>query len=164
VVGLHCVVDKQNHVALDGLAKFVIERFVPAGKLRRVSFSHPTRYADHELHRRMMAPIDEVRPSLAKAVEVLHGAGVETSFLGMSGFPFCILPQPRAALQLLPREDVTPESRGDRVYGEACATCDVRSRCFGVQPSYLDAHGQRGLTPVKLPPGTSLPQSNEERA
>jgi organic radical activating enzyme len=168
VVELHCVVDKQNHTALDDYARFVVDRFVRRvsgpGRLTSVSFSHPTRYSDLELHRRLMAPIDEVRPSLARAVEILNEAGVRAAFLGMSGFPVCVVPQPLASLELLPKEDVPDSSRGARVFADVCGTCDLRPRCFGVQSSYLDAHGHRGLTPVRLPPGVTLPRPHETRS
>jgi pyruvate-formate lyase-activating enzyme len=146
-VGIHCVVEERNHRALEMHARFVGERL--AG-VRRVSYSFPTRYFDGALYRRSIPSLDAVRPSLTAAVRALRSAHVEPRFLGMSGFPLCVLDESEARAELArrPDRDLTDDERGDLRYARPCESCAARRRCHGVPPAYLDAHGDRGLRPL----------------
>lgn len=142
--GVHCVVERLNAPSLAAHAALLASRYGRA--LRRVSYSLPTRYADAERYRRGLAPVEQVRPGLTRALRVLRAAGVEARFLGMGGFPLCAVDDPRAERPPRPLAD---GERGARVYGRPCEGCALRPWCGGVPAEYLEACGDGGLRPVR---------------
>ena len=141
--GIHCVVEARNAHALTEHAALIARRF-PG--VRRVSYSVPTRYLDEARYRRSFAPLDTVRPQLTAATRLLRAANIETRVLGMSGFPLCATDEP------VPEREVSAGEREGHTYASACDACALRPRCVGVVPMYLDAWGERGLTPRRHTP------------
>lgn len=141
--GIHCVVEARNASTLTEHAALVARRFPSA---RRVSYSVPTRYLDEARYRRSFAPLDTVRPQLTAATRLLRAANIETRVLGMSGFPLCATDEP------VPEREVSASEREGHTYATACESCALRPRCVGVAPMYLDAWGERGLSPRRHTP------------
>ncbi len=139
-VGIHCVVEARNVAHLGAHAALVATRLRGA---RRVSYSVPTRYLDEGRYRRSFAPLDVARAQLAAASRTLRDAGVEVRTLGTGGFPRCVTDEAG------PDRDLTADEREGHVYATACDHCALRPRCVGVTPMYLDAWGERGLSPKR---------------
>jgi uncharacterized Fe-S cluster-containing radical SAM superfamily protein len=148
-VGIHCVVEQGNVSGLEGHARFVATELCDGEKrISRVSYSFPIAYRRRELYRGAIAPLDEVRPRLSAAVRILRDAGIEVHFLGTSGFTPCAFDDPASLAALLPRT-VTDDMRTDRTFVEPCTSCTLQQRCLGVHRTYAEAHGARGVEPVR---------------
>jgi hypothetical protein len=148
-VGIHCVVEQSNVNGLEAHARFVANELCDAEKrISRVSYSFPIAYRRRELYHGALAPLDEVRPQLSAAVRILRDAGIDVHFLGTSGFSPCALDDPASFTALLP-EVVTDDMRTDRMFLEPCTSCSVQQRCLGIHKAYAEAHGARGVEPVR---------------
>ncbi len=148
-VGVHCVVERLNVAGLEAHARFVATELEAGGnRIAQVTYSFPIAYRRRELYGGAIAPLDEVRPHLSAAVRLLRAEGIEVRFLGTSGFTPCAFDDPNSLASLLPAV-VTEEMRNDRMFLEPCAVCSLRARCLGVHKAYADAHGARGVEPVR---------------
>lgn len=148
-VGVHCVVERDNVGGLEAHARFVASELREGeNRIDRVSYSFPIAYRRRELYRGAIPPLDELRPRLSAAVRVLRAEGIDVRFLGTSGFTPCAFDDPASLAPLLP-EFVTDDMRTDRMYLEPCAPCALRERCLGIHKAYADAHGARGVEPVR---------------
>lgn len=106
------------------------------------------------LDREMMPRYADVLPHLASGVRAAQRAGIAlTGFESMCGIPLCLVPDdlsPYFALADAPAE----LARGEFLKTEACASCILTERCFGVRRGYAKLHGTGELQAVTTPIGT----------
>lgn len=149
LLGIHCVVERDNFAGLEDHARFVAAELRRGEHgVRRVSYSFPIAYHRRELYRDAIPTFDELRPHLSAAIRVLRAAAIEVRFLGMSGFPVCAVESPQFEIHRLPARE-RDDNRSDRRFVDPCGECAVRDRCLGVHKTYVAAHGGRGVIPLR---------------
>lgn len=73
-------------------------------------------------------------------------------FETMCGMPFCVAPVPDGPAAFLEIGELPPgEGDGEFVKSDACRSCDLERRCFGVRRSYAELYGTDELKAVHLP-------------
>ncbi|RME25174.1 MAG: radical SAM protein [Deltaproteobacteria bacterium] len=151
-VTLNCVVEAENVDRLPEHARFVRDRiagFAEAGRVARVTYSHPTGYHQDGLWAASQVPFDRVRGPLSRAVAILREAGIPVEVGGSSGFALCVLDPDivDARVRIVQRGTYEEGELDHRRFAKACAACADRSSCFGLRQEYLDAFGESGLVP-----------------
>lgn len=99
--------------------------------------------------RELVPRYSDVLPHVAAAIVEARSQGVEIGgFASMCGIPLCLVPEEFGEHYA---QGAIPEGfdGGEFVYPEACATCDLAQRCYGVRRSYADLHGIGELRPVR---------------
>lgn len=90
----------------------------------------------------------EILPSLARGMRLAADRGVGISGLeSLCGIPLCLVPEDLTSFFEL-AEPPEGYAGDETVRGEACASCDLRRRCFGVRRGYAELHGTSELRPV----------------
>ncbi len=155
-VDLNVVVERRTLPGLVERSLRILQEFVP---LRRqpsqlgATFSFPTDYRDPAIYAKEVAPLDEVGPLLARALQLLKGAGVRVSPLGGCGFPLCVLATAPECIELGWMKKLAPEHLRSRQHPPVCESCQLRAWCLGPRRDYLQHHGSRGLLPfARVPP------------
>lgn len=90
----------------------------------------------------------DVLPPLTEGLRRASALGLSVEgFESMCGIPLCLVPSDLSELFTL--AEVPPGfDRGEFVYAEACASCSLRSKCFGLRRGYDELHGRSELRPV----------------
>jgi MoaA/NifB/PqqE/SkfB family radical SAM enzyme len=88
-----------------------------------------------------------VLPHLTASLRTARSHGVRVSgFESMCGLPLCIVPEELEPDSLF---DIPPDvDRGDFVKADACATCRLEPKCWGVRGTYAALHGIGELRPL----------------
>lgn len=156
-VDLNVVVERRTLPGLVQRSQRILAEFAP---LRQrpdqlgATFSFPTDYHDPAIYTKEVAPLDEVGPPLATAVQLLKQAGVRVSPLGNCGFPLCVLATAPECIDLEWLQKLAPEHLRSRQHPPLCESCQLRAWCLGPRRDYLQRHGSRGLVPfAQVPPG-----------
>jgi len=106
-----------------------------------------------------------VREPLAEGLRRARAHGLEvTGFDSMCGLPLCLVPgDVRDFFDLAPAPEEL--AAGEMVRGEACASCSLRDRCFGLRRGYAEMYGTGELTPVfTAGPGGAGPPRSQPKA
>jgi MoaA/NifB/PqqE/SkfB family radical SAM enzyme len=148
-VAINFVIHRDNVHDLPAWVRLVASRW--PGARASVSFVAPST----DLVPRALVPrYTDALPALREALDVANAAGVEvTSLESMCGMPLCLLPEdlvvsrPTAAIAAY-------EGDGEFLRVEACASCSVADRCFGVRRSYAAVHGTTEFRPIARAPRT----------
>lgn len=92
----------------------------------------------------------DILPAMTEGLGLARAAGlVVHGFESMCGMPLCLAPgDPARHLALAAIEGGFDQ--GEFVRADACARCDLATRCFGVRRSYAALHGTDELRPVTL--------------
>lgn len=99
----------------------------------------------------------DVLPYLEEGLLIARTAGVEVfGFESMCGMPLCLAPVDKRA-QLMLAEIPAGHDAGEFVRAEACAQCDLSTRCFGLRRSYAELHGTVEPRPIRFSPQTTQP-------
>ncbi len=152
LVGLNCVIDRDNVAELETHARLIVDRFAsrPDARIHQVIYSHPSSAWDVALYEEKVVSLDAIRPRLLAASRTLLDAGLTVSTGGSCGFPPCVVSEePRLAMPANREEFDTADLSG-RAHGAICETCDERPRCLGVRSEYLARFGERGLRPIDV--------------
>ena len=91
---------------------------------------------------------EDVLPYIAEGMNVGETLGVTVDgFESMCGIPLCLVP---GALQRFASftDAIAGTSAEEFVKPEACTSCALRSRCFGLRRGYAELYGTDALRPV----------------
>jgi hypothetical protein len=69
-------------------------------------------------------------------------------FESMCGIPLCLVPRAAPAFFAIADADLE-EARGEFIRADACRTCDLSGKCFGVRRGYAELHGTGELRAVR---------------
>ena len=98
--------------------------------------------------------------AMVEALEVGRRLGLDMGSAGTCSMPPCVLPDDKLALHvdevLVQHREMSWESPGEEesahvdanVFVSACNECDLRSRCPGIQGTYLERRGPGEFRPV----------------
>lgn len=89
-----------------------------------------------------------VLPLLEEGLNIAQEANMKLiGFESMCGMPLCLTPVDKRA-HLTLAEIPEGHDGGEFVRTEACATCDLSTRCFGLRRSYAELHGTSEPKPI----------------
>jgi hypothetical protein len=113
-----------------------------------VTVSHVAASTDVVPFERSLIPrYSDVLPSLAEGIRRAKALGVTiVGFESMCGIPLCQVPDDVTPFLLL--ADAPPDG-GEFVKAEACASCPLDRRCFGVRRGYAELYGTGELRAVR---------------
>jgi MoaA/NifB/PqqE/SkfB family radical SAM enzyme len=144
---LNYVVCASNHALIEEHVRLVAARW-PVAELS-ISFVAPS--TDLVPRDASLIPrYTDALPAIRRAVALAAELGVRiTGFESMCGLPLCLAPTDPANVASLP--EIT-DDRGEFVRGEACASCDVATKCWGLRSGYAAIYGTSELTAIALAP------------
>ncbi len=92
----------------------------------------------------------DVMPQLAAAVLEARQLGLKTGgYESMCGLPLCVLPKEIAAYNEFVL-DTDGYENGSFVKADACRSCEMESRCYGLRKGYFEMYGAGELHPLRL--------------
>jgi hypothetical protein len=143
-LSLNFVLCESNFRDLPDFVRLVAERW-PRARVN-VSFVAPS--TDVVPRDRDMIPrYSDVLPFVAESIALAQSLGVTLGgFDSMCGIPLCLVPSELE--RFLALGDVPPGyDGGEFVKTEACAECNLRTRCYGLRRGYAEIHGVTELRP-----------------
>ena len=115
LVGLNCVIDRDNVDGLEAHAQMIVDRFAarPNARIHQVIYSHPSSAWDVALYEKKVVSLEVIRPRLLAASRILLDAGLTVSTGGSCGFPPCVVAdEPRLAMPARREEFDTADLSG----------------------------------------------------
>jgi len=96
----------------------------------------------------LMPRYSDVLPFLGEGIRLARELGVRlTGYESMCGVPLCQVPDDISSYFSLAE---IPEGydRGEFIKAEACRSCALERRCFGIRRGYAELHGTSELVPI----------------
>ena len=141
---LNFVICQQNYAELVPFVRMVASRWPEV----TVAISFIAASTDVVPHTpRLMPRYSEVLPNLAAALDEAKRLGVRVyGFESMCGLPLCLVPWGPDRFKLIaPIED---GDTGEFEKPDACRSCALSPRCYGVRRRYVEMYGASELRPV----------------
>jgi MoaA/NifB/PqqE/SkfB family radical SAM enzyme len=134
---LNFVFCQYNYREFPAFARLVVARW-PRAKLN-VSFVAPS--ADVVPRDRALIPrYSDVMPYLSEGVALALAAGVQVvGFESMCGLPLCLVPS--SVEDVAAPEVPAGFDRGEFVKADACRSCRLDGRCYGLRRGYAEMYG-----------------------
>ena len=155
---LNFVFCELNQAEFPAYVAMVAERWPSA----QIAVSFVASSTDVVPRERSLVPrYSDVLPHLAAGVRLARDRGVTlTGFESMCGVPLCLVPDDVSAYASI-AEIPAGTDRGEFQKPEACASCALETRCFGVRRGYAELHGTSEIRPVPRRPDGAAERAAE---